>query len=70
MRPIDSPDTVAYGGHCEVDQTGRPIAAHFNWAPAQMITYSNDERTLHYLSRVAMHELTHAFVRFHLPDVT
>ena len=61
MRPIDSPDTIAYGGHCEVDQAGRPIAAHFNWAPAQMPA-ARTEYMVKYLSRVAMHELTHALV--------
>lgn len=61
MRPIDSPDTIAYGGHCEVDQTGRPIAAHFNWAPAQL-PQADTELMEHYLSRIALHELTHALV--------
>ena len=61
MRPIDSPDTIAYSGHCEVDQTGRPIAAHFNWAPAQLPAADSD-MMLSYLSRIALHELTHSLV--------
>lgn len=43
MRPIESPDTVAYSGHCEVDQTGRPIAAHFNWYPLRASKTPQDE---------------------------
>ena len=43
-------DTVAYSGHCETDQDGRPIAAHFNWAPSQL-PYSNDEWMIEYLVR-------------------
>ena len=61
MRPIKSPDTVAYSGHCEVDQTGRPIAAHFNWAPSQMLVASS-EFMRDYLARIVLHELTHALV--------
>ena len=61
MRPIESPDTVAYSGHCEVDQTGRPIAAHFNWAPAQMLS-AGSEFMKEYLARIAMHELSHSLV--------
>ena len=36
MRPIASHDTVAFSGHCEQDQWGRPTVAQFNWAPAQL----------------------------------
>lgn len=61
MRPIKSPDTVAYSGHCEVDQTGRPIAAHFNWAPSQL-PYADSQHMIDYLIRIAMHELTHSLV--------
>ena len=61
MRPIKSPETVAYSGHCETDQTGRPIAAHFNWAPSQL-PLAYDQFMTDYLIRIAMHELTHSLV--------
>ena len=38
-RPIGAQsgaDTIAYSGHCEVDQFGRPVAAHFNWSPEHL----------------------------------
>ena len=36
-RPIDvGGETIAYSGHCEQDQHGRPIAAHFNWSPRHL----------------------------------
>ena len=41
MRPINSYETVAFAGHCEQDQTGRPTAAQFNWAPSQMSATSS-----------------------------
>ena len=61
MRPIASSDTIAYSGHCELDQAGRPIAAHFNWAPAEMPRAETDWMAS-YLSRIALHELTHSLV--------
>ena len=61
MRPIGSIDTVAYAGHCETDQRGRPIAAHFNWAPTQFPPATSPSM-LDYLSRIAEHELTHSLV--------
>ena len=54
-------ETIAYSGHCEQDQHGRPIAAHFNWSP-QHLPEAADRWSTHYLVRVAMHELTHALV--------
>ena len=54
-------ETIAYSGHCEQDQHGRPIAAHFNWSPRHLPDAA-DRWTTHYLVRVAMHELTHALV--------
>lgn len=63
MRPIDTPETIAFCGHCETDQSGRPIAAHFNWAPSRLEYGSNtDEYTIEYLTHIAMHEFTHALV--------
>jgi len=38
-RPIgvlSGADTIAYSGHCELDQFGRPVAAHFNWSPEHL----------------------------------
>ena len=58
-------ETIAYSGHCEQDQHGRPIAAHFNWSPQhlpQHLPEAADRWSTHYLVRVAMHELTHALV--------
>ena len=52
---------VAFAGHCEQDQEGRPIAAHFNWSPRHL-SEAPDAWTVRYLVRVAMHELTHALV--------
>lgn len=64
-RPIRSDsrttETIAFAGHCERDQYGRPIGAHFNWSPRQLVEPSNSWLE-HYLARVAMHELTHALV--------
>lgn len=61
-RPIDvGGETIAYSGHCEQDQHGRPIAAHFNWSPRHLPAVA-DAWTTRYLVRVAMHELTHALV--------
>ena len=60
-RPISMSETIAYAGHCETDQYGRPIAAHFNWSPAQLQTPHNKWME-QYLLRVGMHELTHALV--------
>ena len=54
-------ETIAYSGHCEQDQHGRPIAAHFNWSPRHLPAAA-DAWTTRYLVRVAMHELTHALV--------
>jgi leishmanolysin len=61
MRPIASQDTVAFSGHCEQDQSGRPTVAQFNWAPAQL-RVAQDAFNLEYLIRIAMHELTHSLV--------
>ena len=62
-RPIGSygaaGDTIAYAGHCEADQHGRPISAHFNWSP-RTLSPPSDEWLEGYLLRVALHELTHA----------
>ena len=41
MRPINSYETVAFAGHCEQDQTGRPTASQFNWAPSQLTETSS-----------------------------
>ena len=41
MRPINSYETVAFAGHCEQDQTGRPTASQFNWAPSQLAETSS-----------------------------
>ena len=64
-RPIASygaaGDTIAYAGHCEADQHGRPISAHFNWSP-RTLSPPSDEWLEGYLLRVALHELTHALV--------
>ena len=57
----DSADTIAFSGHCETDQWGRPTAAHFNWAPEHLDT-PRGKFELDYLISVAMHELTHALV--------
>ena len=41
-RPIDvGGETIAYSGHCEQDQHGRPIAAHFNWSPRHLPAHPN-----------------------------
>ena len=61
MRPINSQETVAFSGHCEQDQTGRPVAAQFNWAPSQMQD-THSEFMIDYYTRIAMHELTHSLV--------
>ena len=59
-RPIASygaaGDTIAYAGHCEADQHGRPISAHFNWSP-RTLSPPSDEWLEGYLLRVALHEL-------------
>ena len=34
-------ETIAYSGHCEQDQHGRPIAAHFNWSPRHLPAHPN-----------------------------
>lgn len=36
IGPQSGADTIAYSGHCEVDQFGRPVAAHFNWSPEHL----------------------------------
>lgn len=59
-RPIYG-DTIAYAGHCQTDQNGRPIAAHFNWSPSHFQDRM-DARLFAYYTRVALHELTHALV--------
>ena len=61
MRPIEAMETVAFSGHCQQDQTGRPIAAQFNWAPAQLRETSS-QFMIEYYTRVALHELTHSLV--------
>ncbi|EOD40974.1 hypothetical protein EMIHUDRAFT_454065 [Emiliania huxleyi CCMP1516] len=63
-RPIAAQtgsDTIAFSGHCEVDQFGRPIAAHFNWSPVHLDVPNSDFEST-YLLRVALHEMTHALV--------
>ena len=46
-RPIDvGGETIAYSGHCEQDQHGRPIAAHFNWSPQARVMHY----VLHYVT--------------------
>lgn len=60
-RPISMSETVAFAGHCEADQLGRPVAAHFNWSPTQLYTPA-DRFTEQFLVSVAMHEMTHALV--------
>ena len=67
MRPIGSAtkgsDTIAYAGHCETDQHGRPTVAHFNWAPMHLPNYGADAKfEFEYLLSIAMHEITHALV--------
>jgi len=57
-RPILG-DTIAYAGHCQTDQNGRPIAAHFNWSPSHFESSMTESLRAYYL-RVALHELTHA----------
>lgn len=57
-RPIYG-DTIAYAGHCQTDQNGRPIAAHFNWSPSHFRSSMSASLRAYYL-RVALHELTHA----------
>lgn len=57
-RPIYG-DTIAYAGHCQTDQNGRPIAAHFNWSPSHFESQMTAQLRAYYL-RVALHELTHA----------
>lgn len=59
-RPIFG-DTIAYAGHCQTDQNGRPVAAHFNWSPSHFQSRM-DARLFAYYTRVALHELTHALV--------
>ncbi|KAJ1624123.1 hypothetical protein T492DRAFT_912026 [Pavlovales sp. CCMP2436] len=59
-RPIYG-DTIAYAGHCQTDQNGRPVAAHFNWSPSHFQSRM-DARMFAYYTRVALHELTHALV--------
>lgn len=59
-RPIFG-DTIAYAGHCQTDQNGRPIAAHFNWSPSHFKS-KMDGALFAYYARVALHELTHALV--------
>ena len=36
-------ETIAYSGHCEQDQHGRPIVAHFNWSPQHLSIVSIGE---------------------------
>ena len=57
-RPIAAQtgsDTIAFSGHCEVDQFGRPIAAHFNWSPVHLDVPNSDFESTYVVKELLVH---------------